>query len=214
MKISGISLRQFPAPDRRVSNLRRNFGTGSVIAVLLFLLAQLFGVVPPTISLPHQSPPVSYPDRDPTPATMPGTVYEQADRAGEMVRVLRVIDGDTIMVEPDTAVRYIGIDTPEMTGPDSTGRCYGLQAKAKNESLVSGRTVQLVRDVSETDRYGRLLRYVYVGNTMINELLVREGYARVSTYPSDVTYQQLFLEAERYARQEHLGLWGNDCGGE
>ena len=65
----------------------------------------------------------------------------------------------------------------------------------------------LEKDVSETDRYGRLLRYVWVGPVLFNEVLVRQGYANVSTYPPDVQYQWRFVEAERAAREEGAGLW-------
>ena len=68
--------------------------------------------------------------------------------------------------------------------------------------------VRLEKDVSETDRYGRLLRYVYLeDSTFVNELLVKEGYAKASTYPPDVKHADLFVEAERYARQNNKGLW-------
>ncbi|MDW8060689.1 MAG: thermonuclease family protein, partial [Thermomicrobium sp.] len=73
---------------------------------------------------------------------------------------------------------------------------------------LARREVALERDVSETDRYGRLLRYVWIGPYLFNELLVREGYAGVATYPPDVKYTWRFREAERVAREERAGLWG------
>lgn len=133
-------------------------------------------------------------------------IYEQAS----LVHVDRVIDGDTIEVLIDNKkykVRYIGIDTSE---PASFGKPAGLfaeEASAKNSELVLGKTVRLEKDVSETDRYDRLLRYVYVGDLFINAELVRTGYAQVFTYPPDVKYQDLFLELQRQARESKLGLW-------
>lgn len=118
--------------------------------------------------------------------------------------VLRVVDGDTIELSGGEKVRYIGIDTPE-TG--NGGECFFEEAKKKNEELVLGKTVRLEKDVSERDRYGRLLRYVYVGDLFINKIMVEAGYAKVSTYPPDVKYQETFIEAERYARESNLGLW-------
>jgi len=123
-------------------------------------------------------------------------------------KVLRVIDGDTIELINGEKVRYIGIDSPER---DSGGECYYLEAKQKNENLVMGKTVRLVKDVSERDRYGRLLRYVYLDSIFINEFMVKEGFAQVSTYPPDVKFQTLFSGAENYARENNLGLWG-ECG--
>jgi len=119
--------------------------------------------------------------------------------------VVRIVDGDTIEVNiggGSYRVRYIGIDTPE------TGQPGGEEATIVNAELVAGRTVYLEKDISETDRYGRLLRYVWVEEGMVNALLVARGYAQVATYPPDVKYQQEFLELQRQAREAGLGLWG------
>jgi micrococcal nuclease len=86
-------------------------------------------------------------------------------------------------------------------------QCYANEASVRNNALVGGQVVELEKDVSETDRYGRLLRYVYVGGRMVNEILVREGYARASSYPPDVKYQESFSAAEREARSTSRGLW-------
>lgn len=127
-------------------------------------------------------------------------------------QVVRVIDGDTIKVSIDGqvyTVRYIGIDTPETVHPDEPVEWMGPEASAANEELVGGRTVYLEKDVSETDQYGRLLRYVYLADgTFVNAELVRMGYAQVSTFPPDVRYQDLFLELQREAREAERGLWG------
>lgn len=136
------------------------------------------------------------------PTATPGRVQAQ---------VIRVIDGDTIevvVVGQTYKVRYIGIDTPETKHPTKPVEPYGPEAAAKNEELVGGKIVGLEKDVSETDRYGRLLRYVYVGDLMVNAELVRLGYAQVSTYPPDVRYQDLFLQLQWEAREAGRGLWG------
>lgn len=122
--------------------------------------------------------------------------------------VPRVIDGDTIEIEGGQDVRYIGIDTPETVHPSKPIECYGQEASARNKELVEGKVVKLEKDVSEADRGGRLLRYVYVDGQMVNELLVREGYAQVSTYPPDVKYADLLLAAQQEARDANRGLWG------
>ena len=118
--------------------------------------------------------------------------------------VVRVIDGDTIEVDIGGRlykIRYIGIDTPEI------GRPGADEATAFNAQLVSGKTVYLEKDVSETDRYGRLLRYVWTDEGMVNAILVVNGYAQVATYPPDVKYQQDFLEFQRQAEEAGAGLW-------
>ena len=127
------------------------------------------------------------------------------------VKVIHVTDGDTIKVEGEKVIRYIGIDTPETVHPSKPVQCYGREASAKNKGLVEGKEVMLEKDVSELDKYGRQLRYVWIGNILVNEYLVREGYAQSSSYPPDVKYQDRFVEAQRLARQEAKGLWGEVC---
>lgn len=124
---------------------------------------------------------------------------------------MRIIDGDTIEVSVEGqlyTVRYIGIDTPETKHPERPVEWMGQEATAKNKELVGGKIVGLEKDVSEADQYGRLLRYAWIGDLMINAELVRLGYAAVSTYPPDVKYQNLFLELQEDAREARRGLWG------
>lgn len=136
--------------------------------------------------------------------------------------VVRVVDGDTIDVEIDGEtyrVRYIGIDTPETVDPGRPVGCFGPEASAYNKALVAEKSVGLEKDVSETDRYGRLLRYVWLPGEstasgqpeMVNATLVREGYALSSTYPPDVRHQDTFLQLQQEARNAGRGLWGAVC---
>ncbi len=128
--------------------------------------------------------------------------------------VARAIDGDTIELESGEKVRYIGIDTPETKHPKKAVQCFGKEAHEKNKELVEGKYVRLERDVSERDKYGRLLRYVYVVNTdsneeiFVNAELVSKGYAHASTFPPDVKFQEIFLDGQDFAREHKLGLWG------
>jgi len=124
--------------------------------------------------------------------------------------VLSVVDGDTIKVEIDGqphTVRYIGINTPEISSPGSGSEAFGPEASAKNKELVGSRVVELEKDVSETDKYGRLLRYVWIGDVMVNAEMVRLGYAQVSTHPPDVKYQERLLRLQHEARSNCRGLW-------
>lgn len=125
-------------------------------------------------------------------------------------RVTRVIDGDTIEVDIDGSVykvRYIGIDTPETVHPSEPIGCFGKEASDKNSELVAGKIVRLEKDVSETDKYGRLLRYVWVGDIFVNDYLVRQGYAYAYTYPPDVKYAEQFVQAQTEAIENNRGLW-------
>lgn len=140
-----------------------------------------------------------------TPETIPTGI------AQVRARVIDVVDGDTIKVViggQEYTVRYIGIDTPETVHPNKSVEWMGPEASAMNKSLVQYKFVLLERDVSETDRYGRLLRYVYLEDGMfVNAELVRLGYAQVSTYPPDVKYKDLFLAMQQEAQNDGVGLW-------
>lgn len=134
---------------------------------------------------------------------------------GTAYKVTKVVDGDTIEVDINgvlTRVRYIGVNTPETVDPRRPVQCFGKEASDENKSLVSGKSVYFERDVSDTDKYGRLLRYVYFklddGSFLfVNDYLVRQGYAQVSTYPPDVKYTERFVEAQKQAQQGKHGLW-------
>lgn len=126
-------------------------------------------------------------------------------------QVERVIDGDTIVVrmgETTETVRYIGVNTPETVHPTKAIEAYGKEASDFNKRLVEGRTVQLVFDVEQRDRYGRLLAYVYLYSLFVNAELVRQGYAQVSTVPPNVKHAELFVRLQREAREANRGLWG------
>ncbi len=132
----------------------------------------------------------------------------------EIGTVVAVVDGDTIKVEISGTVytvRYIGIDTPETVHPSQPVEWMGPEASAANSRLIGDRQVVLEKDVSEMDRYGRLLRYVWLDEgsawLLVNRELVRLGFANASSYPPDVAYQDLFRQAEADAREAGLGLW-------
>jgi micrococcal nuclease len=139
---------------------------------------------------------------------------EKTSREDNIYIVERVIDGDTLSLSSGQTVRYIGIDTPENPNRKDE-ECFALNAYNKNRELVEGQKVYLEKDVSETDRYGRLLRYVWLVNennekkAFVNELLIEEGYAVVLTYPPDIKYQDDFRLAEIEAKEKNLGLWGS-----
>lgn len=117
--------------------------------------------------------------------------------------VLRVIDGDTVELSDGIRVRLIGIDTPE------SGNCYSKESTNKLKELVEGKNVSIEKDVLEKDKYGRLLAYLYINNTFVNENMVREGYAKILTIPPDIKYVEKFTKAQNEAREEKLGLWAD-----
>lgn len=126
------------------------------------------------------------------------------------VLVAEVVDGDTVRLADDSLVRYIGVDTPETVHPKKPVQCFGKEASAFNHALVEGKPVRLVRDISDTDTYGRLLRYVYLEDgTLVNLALVAQGYAHAITYPPDIAHAAEFRDAQTAARTAGLGLWGS-----
>ncbi len=141
----------------------------------------------------------------------PVAVHPSKDRPPTPVHatflVTHIPDGDGLELEDRTRVRYIGIDAPEMRGWDSKPDAFAEEAKALNTKLVMGKRVRLVRDESDTDRYGRLLRYVYVGDVFVNAELVRAGLARAFDLWPDIKHAEQFLALEQEARQAQRGLW-------
>jgi micrococcal nuclease len=163
----------------------------NILAILLIVLTLVLSACSPAIS----------------PFITPDSTHFQSE---VQAQVIRVIDGDTIEVGIGGQihrVRYIGIDTPETVHPTLGEEPCGKEASNKNRELVGGKVVRLEKDVSETDKYGRLLRYVHVGYIFVNAELVKLGYAQVTTYPPDVKYEDLFLQLQREAREASRGCW-------
>lgn len=118
-----------------------------------------------------------------------------------LAEVTYVIDGDTIEVDEKERIRYLGINTPE------SGRPYFTEATNENKKLVDGKEIKLEFDVQTKDKYDRTLAYVWKGDIMVNLELVRRGFANVYTFPPNIKYKDLFLEAEKDARDAQRGLW-------
>jgi micrococcal nuclease len=123
--------------------------------------------------------------------------------------VKRVIDGDTFELADGDIVRLLGIDTPEEK------ECYYEEAKEALKKLVEGKEVELRKDVTGVDAFGRLLRYAILpnnsplkDNVLVDEYMVREGYAEPQNNPRDKLYYGLLLEAREEAEKAKRGLWG------
>ena len=166
-----------------------------VLAIILAVIQLFFGKNIPLLKI------TSIPKEIPSPTLIP-VLYEK-----QKVKVIRVVDGDTIEIEGNQKIRYIGINTPELHDPRRPIECFGQTASDENKKLVEGKEVYIQKDVSETDKYKRLLRYVWVGDTFVNDYLVRQGFAQVSTFPPDIKYQQQFISAQKEARDNNRGLW-------
>lgn len=144
----------------------------------------------------------------------------------EEATVVRVVDGDTIHVEINgekKKVRLILVDTPETKHPRKPVEFYGKEASAYTTHELDGKTVYLEKDVSDTDRYGRLLRYVWLDipegkdlekdlrEKCFNAKLLLQGYANLYTFPPDVKYVDYFRFFEKSAREAGLGLWNAEA---
>ena len=146
----------------------------------------------------------------------------------QKAKVSRVVDGDTIEVVYDGyayKLRLIGVNTPETKHPQKGVEFFGKEASAFTEEKLNGKDIYLEKDVSDTDRYQRLLRYVWltppkdplnptyeeVRDNSFNGVLVRDGYANASTYPPDVKYSEWFSKIEAEARNNSRGLWNESA---
>lgn len=180
---------------------------GLSLAILVLGVSFLwFGLQSPVKPLPVFSP---YPIVENSPiATNSAVVGIEGERA----LVTRVVDGDTIVISGDRTIRFVGVDTPETVDPRRPVGCFGKEASNEVKSLLTDKEVILQKDVSDIDKYNRLLRYVYLpledGSILfVNDYLVREGFAKVLTYPPDVKYNEQFRQAEKEAKERRRGLW-------
>lgn len=127
--------------------------------------------------------------------------------------VVRVVDGDTIIVwkdGEDITVRLIGMDTPEVVDPRKPVECYGPEASAEGKKLMTHQDVRLVPDPSqdEYDKYGRMLAYVYLPSGLFyNEFMIAEGFAHEYTYKKAYKFQKEFRAAQASAKAAQKGFW-------
>lgn len=141
-------------------------------------------------------------------------------------RVVRVVDGDTIVATVDGVdekIRFVLVNTPETKHPKKGVEYYGKEASDFTKVNLEDKTIYLEKDVSDRDRYGRMLRYIWlkrpatnnptdeeIEQYMFNAILLKKGFANLSTFPPDIKYVDLFVKLERDARKNNLGLWGDD----
>lgn len=132
-------------------------------------------------------------------------------------RVVRVVDGDTIVVEADgevDRVRYIGVDTPESVKPNTPVQCWAKRASALNKELVGHQTITLRFDSERRDRYGRLLAYPYRHDGLdVGAELVRRGAARTLAIRPNVAHADALEALEQKARRKRVGMWAQCADG-
>lgn len=143
---------------------------------------------------------------------------------GEFVKaeVVKIVDGDTIYIKigegKEEKLRLIGLDAPEIAHEDKKPQYYGDEASDFTKEMLLGKTVYLEMDVSETDRFDRLLRYIWfevpsqrtedeIREKLFNAVLISEGYAREKAYPPDVKYYYYFSKIGKEAKEQKKGLW-------
>lgn len=127
---------------------------------------------------------------------------------GKPIQVAHVVDGDTVQLINGDYVRYVGIDTPEEYDPRKSVQCFAKEAADENRRLVQGQYVVIQKDITERDKYGRLLGYLYLADgTFVNELLVKEGFAFEYYYKPDVSKSDEIKTLETEAKTAGRGLW-------
>lgn len=143
----------------------------------------------------------------------------------ETAKVIRVVDGDTVQVDLNgqkEKIRMILVDTPETVHPSKPVEFYGKEASNYTKKILKvGKEIYLTKDVTDRDKYNRILRYIWLEppisesdeeiiNKCYNAILLKEGYAKLYTYPPDIKYVDLFKKLEKEARENSMGLWSKD----
>lgn len=150
-------------------------------------------------------------------------ISDHSKKNFEIAKLVRVVDGDTIIVDRGNGqetVRLILVDSPETKHPNKDVEFFGEEAYKFTKDNLEGRTVYLEKDVSDYDRYKRLLRYVWLDlpetndptrdeltRLCFNHILLENGYAKLASFPPNIKYIDEFKQAERSAYEKSLGLW-------
>lgn len=194
-----------------------------VLVIIVFVLGGKVLSDPAQVQLPNTQPPLSpvasaspsnkivISSLPPVSVSATGSSEILGVNNRERATVARVVDGDTIKLSDGRTVRYIGIDTPETVKPQASVGCFGKEASDANNLLVTGKEIEIEKDVSDTDRYGRLLRYVYVDGVFVNLYLVEHGFAYAAKFPPDIKHAELFKATQLKAENSGVGLWGARC---
>lgn len=166
---------------RRYRRKRSAYSVKSIIILLLIALIRVLGD-----------------NEEPPPTAIEEGIY----------RVERTVDGDTLLLTNEARIRLLGADTPETVKPNHPVEPWGPEATEFTKAFVTGRDIRLQFDRERTDRYGRFLAYVWVGDQMLNEELLREGLAKfLPQYPYSSAMKRRFSQAEQEAKDARRGIW-------
>ena len=129
--------------------------------------------------------------------------------AGVPIRVIRAVDGDTLLLEGNYRIRLLGVNTPETKHPDRPAEPFGEEASRFTQSLVNNRSVTLEFDHERLDTYRRVLAYVYLDSgVLLNQRLVQQGMSpAIVTFPIRSDRKRMFETAEREAQRNNAGIW-------
>lgn len=135
--------------------------------------------------------------------------YQTCTCYGESVHYVKyVIDGDTIVLENGSKVRYLGINAPEIPHKDSTGEKFGIEAAKLNRELALNKNVIIVQDSEKKDRFGRILAWVYLDDKrLVNEILVSKGLAHVCFHKESNKNRRVLIKAQNRAISSRYGIW-------
>lgn len=152
-----------------------------------------------------------------SPSPVHANVESVPSEAAPTYPVIKVVDGDTIVVRIGTlneTLRLIGINTPETVDPRKPVECFGKEASNRAKELLTGKRVRLEADPTqgERDKYQRLLRYVFLEDgTFFNQKMIEDGFAYEYTYNLPYKYQEEFKAAQAAAREAKRGLWADNA---
>jgi micrococcal nuclease len=166
-----------------------------------------------TIAEPSTSDPVPSITTSPNPKSdVTGNNPEEDNRRLLDAKVTRVVDGDTMKLTIDgkkETVRLLLVDTPESVNPNiPEPQPFAIEASNFAKKMLTNKDVQIELDVSERDKYGRLLCYLYIDGKMFNEILLEQGYARVAyVFAPNTKYVDQFRAIQDKAREKEIGIW-------
>ncbi len=139
-----------------------------------------------------------------------GVIPLSAESADEFKSVRKVFDGDTIELDNGVHVRYIGINSPEISHENKPNEPYALEAQEFNEKMVSSKQIRLQTDPEKSDQFHRMLAYVFLKDgTFVNQEIVRNGLAYVLYSVPNTTHDDVLLKAQQEAMKSGRGIWGN-----
>lgn len=173
--------------------------------------------IPVTASATPSASPIPSPSATVVPTPTKEQAKQDTPSNNKLIpaKILKVVDGDTMKVSynesgkvKEETIRLLLVDTPESVDPDKAVQPFALDASKYAKDTLSDKEVKIEIDVSERDKYGRLLCYLYIGDKMFNEMLLENGYARVAyVYPPNVKYVDKFREIQKTAQQKGINIW-------